>query len=100
VTRRTREIGIRMALGADASHVVGRLVRSGMMLALPGLAVGAAVSILVGQAVRALLLDLSPFDPTALGVVAVVLLSVVLVAAWIPARRAAWVDPAASLRRE
>jgi putative ABC transport system permease protein len=100
VNARTREIGIRMALGADPSTVVRRLVRSGVLLAGPGLALGALLSLVVGRAVRALLLDLSPFDPVALGSVGGILLTVVVLAAWIPARRATWVDPADSLRRE
>lgn len=100
VGSRRREIGIRLALGADAGSVVRRLVRRGVVLAVPGLVVGGMLALLVGQLIRALLLDLSPTDPTVLASVTVLLLSVVATAAWIPARRAAWVDPAESLRRE
>lgn len=100
VGRKRREIGIRMALGADPGELVSRLVRGGVLLTIPGLLLGAVASIGVGRLVQALLLDLSPFDPLALGSVSVLLLGVVVLAAWIPARRAALVDPAESLRRE
>jgi ABC-type antimicrobial peptide transport system permease subunit len=89
-----------MALGADAASMVRRLVGSGLFVALPGLVIGAGLSVVVGHALRALLLELSPFDPTALGSVALLLVAVVSFAAWLPARRAARVDPAASLRQE
>lgn len=70
------------------------------MLAIPGLLLGGAVSIVVANLLRALLLDLSPYDPVALGTVSLMLLTVVIIASGIPARRAARVDPADSLRSE
>lgn len=100
VGRQRREIGVRMALGADGRAVVGRVLRSGFMLALPGLLLGGAVSVVVANMLRTLLLDLSPYDPTALGTVALLLLGVVMVGSGIPARRAARIDPAESLRSE
>ena len=100
VGRQTREIGIRMALGADRRAVVGRVLRGGMALALPGLVIGGVASIAVGRLLRSLLLDLDPHDPVALVSVSAMLLTVVAVAAGIPARRAARVDPADSLRSE
>jgi predicted permease len=100
VGRRKREIGIRMALGADRRSVIRRVMRGGLMLAIPGLVVGGAVSIVVANLLRALLLDLSPYDPVALGTVSLMLLTVVIIASGIPARRAARVDPADSLRSE
>lgn len=100
VARERREIGIRMALGADRGSVVRRVLAGGLRLALPGVVVGGAAALLVGRALRALLLDLTPYDPLALGTVAALLLSVVLLATWVPARRAARVDPVDSLRAE
>ncbi len=100
VGRKRREIGIRMALGADSGQMVRKLVQGGLLLALPGLALGALASVGVGRMIQLLLLDLSPFDPIALGTVSMLLLAVVLVASWIPARRAALVDPSESLRGE
>lgn len=100
VGRQQREIGIRMALGADRRGVTMRFVRGGLLMALPGIVIGMVVSVAIGQVLQALLLDLSPRDPVAFGAVGVVLLSVVLLATWIPARRAARVDPAESLRQE
>ena len=100
VGRQTREIGIRMALGEDRGSVTWRFLRGGVLLALPGLVIGGGLSMVVGRVLRTLLLDLSPYDPMALGVVSTLLMSTVALAAWIPARRAARVDPAESLRSD
>ena len=100
VGRRRREIGIRMALGESRRSVIARFVRSGLGVALPGMLVGGILALLGGRVLRALLLDLSPHDPVALGGVSLLLLGVVVVATWLPARRAARVDPARSLRVE
>lgn len=100
VTRRTREIGIRMALGAGRSHIVRSVLVRGLVLALPGLVVGAVGAVGVGYVLRFLLLGLSPVDPVALGGVAAVLLSVVGLASLVPGRRAANVQPAEALRAE
>ncbi|MEZ4415894.1 MAG: ABC transporter permease [Gemmatimonadota bacterium] len=97
---RRREIGIRMALGADRSSVAFRFLGGGFLLALPGLLIGGALSVVFSRLLRSLLLDLSPYDPVALGTVSALLLTMVLLAAWIPARRAALLDPAESLREE
>lgn len=97
---RRREIGIRMALGADRRAVALRFLRGGFLLALPGLIIGGVLSLFFSRLLRALLLDLSPYDPLALGTVSALLLGMVLLAAWIPARRAARLDPAESLRDE
>jgi predicted permease len=98
VGRRRREIGIRMALGEGRGSVIARFVWSGLRIALPGMVVGGILAILGGRLLRALLLDLSPHDPVALGGVSLLLVGVVMVATWLPARRAARVDPARSLR--
>lgn len=100
VARERREIGIRMALGADRQSVVRRVLAGGLRLALPGVVLGGAAALLVGRALRSLLLDLTPYDPVALGGVSVLLMGVVLVATWLPARKAARVDPVESLRAE
>ena len=100
VARQRREIGIRMALGADRRSVVARVLAGGMKVALPGIVVGGGLALVVGGALRSLLLDLTPYDPVALGSVAVLLLGVVLLATWVPARRAARVNPVESLRAE
>ena len=100
VGRRQREIGIRMAMGADRGEVARRFVLSGLKLALPGILIGGAAALGVARVLQSLLLDLSPWDPVALGSVAGLLTAMVLLASWIPARRAAGVDPAVSLRRD
>jgi predicted permease len=100
VAQRTREIGVRMALGADRRRVLGLVIRGGFMLALPGLALGGLAALGVGRVLEFLLIGLSPVDPLALGGVAAALLAVVLVASWVPARRASAVEPVVALRSE
>ena len=100
VTERTREIGVRAALGASPAHILGLVVRQGMKLTGLGVAIGLLGALLASRALITLLFGISAFDPaTYLGVIAV-LLSVSAVACWIPARRAANVDPAITLRAE
>jgi predicted permease len=100
VTQRTREIGVRMALGAGSRRILALVLRGGMALALPGVLVGTVVALGVGRVLRFLLLGLSPTDPIALGVVAGLLTVVVLVASVVPARRAARVHPVDALRAD
>lgn len=100
VGQQTREIGIRMALGADRARVLARVVREAAWLALPGVGVGALLAFGVARVMQGMLLGVSSLDPVALGGVALVLLAVVGVATWLPARRAASVDPAVALRHE
>ena len=98
VTRRRREIGVRMALGADAASVVRLLLgRVGRLLAV-GLAIGTALSLGAARFVRGMLFGLGPADPTTLLVAALVLVLVGLTAAGLPARRAARIDPSEVLR--
>ena len=99
-TRRTREIGIRMALGAGRGSVVGMVVRGGLGLALPGLVLGGAAAVGMGYLLRSFLLGLSPTDPITLGVVGSALVGVVLLASAVPARRASAVEPVEALRSE
>jgi predicted permease len=100
VSRRTREIGIRMALGAQRREVLRMVLRRGLVLALAGLAVGLPVSLAVGYLVRGLLYGVSPLDPYCLGAAGLLLLIVAGVASYVPARRATKVDPIVALRYE
>ena len=100
VARRTREIGVRMALGAGRRSVMTSVLAGGLGLALPGIVLGGAAAIGVGHLMRFLLLGLSPVDPLALGAVAASLLAVVLVASAVPARRASAIEPVEALRAE
>lgn len=100
VAQRTREIGIRMALGADARRVVRLLVREGMRLSAIGAAVGLAIALLLGAGLSKVLYGLAPVEPLVFGGVILLLLGTTALACWAPARRAARVDPAVTLRSE
>jgi predicted permease len=100
VTQRTREIGIRMAFGASTRHIVGSVVRGGLAVATAGIALGLALSLGAGRLLSDLLFGASQGDPAVLGGVASVLVMTAFVANWLPARRAARVDPMRSLRTE
>ncbi len=100
VSQRTREIGVRMALGAGRGRVMRMVLRGGLGLALPGLIVGGVVASGVGFVLRFLLLGLNPLDPVALGGVSLLLLAVVALASVVPGRRAAAVTPIEALRSE
>jgi putative ABC transport system permease protein len=100
VTQRTREIGIRMALGARPRDVVSMLVKEGWWMTAAGLAAGLLTAWLLRQAVAGMLFGIAPGDAATFGAVPVVLAAVALVAAYIPARRAAHIDPAVALRAE
>jgi putative ABC transport system permease protein len=100
VTQRTREIGIRMALGADVAQLVTGVVRDGLGLMVAGIAVGLAAALALTHLLASLLYDVRPADPLTFAAVSALLLAVGLCAAWAPARRAAAVDPAGSLRSE
>lgn len=98
VARRTREIAVRMALGARSSVVVGDVLRRTLALAASGTLVGGAGSLVVARLLRSLLRGVTPADPVAFGAAAACLLAAAGVAGYVPARRAARVDPAAVLR--
>ena len=100
VSRRTREIGIRMALGADRRSVLTIIVGHGVALALAGLALGIVASLGLTRFLGSVLYDVRPDDPATIIAVAIVLLLVALTACWIPARRATRVDPMIALRHE
>jgi predicted permease len=100
VGQRTREMGVRMALGARGADVVRMIVGEGARVTLVGIAVGVVAALLAGRLVASLLFETSPRDPITLVVVAAVLLAVAIVACLIPARRATRVDPMLALRSE
>jgi predicted permease len=100
VSRRTREIGIRMALGAGRAAVVRLVLEGSMRLVALGLAIGMALSLLAGRAVAWLLGGVSPADPLALLGAPLVLVACALVASYVPARRAARIDPLEALRHD
>ncbi len=100
VTRRTREMGIRVALGAEPGWVLRSVLLGALRLALPGLAVGAILAAGVGVLMRNLLLGMNPLDPLAIGGVALAVVGMVLAGTVVPALRAAEVDPAEALRHE
>jgi putative ABC transport system permease protein len=100
VAQRTREIGVRMALGARAERVVAQVIGHGMCVAALGVLAGAAGSLLLGRLIAGLLFGVGAHDPATLASVVALLLAVALVACWIPARRAAQVDPVIALRAE
>jgi predicted lysophospholipase L1 biosynthesis ABC-type transport system permease subunit len=99
--QRTHEIGVRMALGAERANVLRLVIIAGLRLVLAGVAVGLAVSLLLGRAVESQLWPgVKPYDPTTLASTVLVLLAIGVLACWIPARRAARVDPMVALRYE
>jgi predicted permease len=100
VNRRTHEIGIRMALGARAATVLGMIIRQGMTLVLTGLLVGVIAAFTLTRLLTSLLFGVQPTDPVTFITVGLLLCGVALFACWLPARRAARVDPVTALRRE
>src|SRR5262252_1277027 len=100
VSQRTREIGIRMALGAQAGGLLRMVVWNGMRLALAGAALGLAAAIGLTRVMKNLLLNVSPTDPATFALIALLLVAVALIASYIPARRAAKVDPLLAIRNE
>jgi ABC-type antimicrobial peptide transport system permease subunit len=100
VARRTREIGIRMALGSNRSGVWRLVMREVLLMVGVGIAVGLPAAMALGQYAAAMLYGLKPSDPWALTVAAMVMLGVAVVAASVPARRASRVDPMVALRFE
>ena len=100
VAQRTREIGVRIALGATPGQIARMAVHQAGVWTLTGMAAGCVASAALGRIARGALFQVSPFDPLSLAAAALVLAMAAAIAAWRPARRAAQVDPAVSLREE
>jgi putative ABC transport system permease protein len=100
VRQRTREIGIRMSLGASRGRVLGEVLREGMRLAVLGLVVGIAGAFAAGRVLASLLSEVKPGDPLIFVATAGLLAVVALIACYLPARRAARLDPMTALRYE
>ena len=100
VARRTNEIGIRVALGAQRSDVIGMVMREAGTMLLIGLAVGAVLTLVVARAAASLLYGLKPHDPVTFALAVVALTLVAAIASFLPAHRAAGLDPMAALREE
>jgi ABC-type antimicrobial peptide transport system permease subunit len=98
VTQRTQEIGIRMALGASRSNVVGGVLSKTLRLALVGVVAGAVASLLVSRAISALLFNTAPSDPITFAAMVLLIGLVALLAGYIPARRASRINPMVALR--
>jgi putative ABC transport system permease protein len=100
VSQRTHEIGVRVALGATGERIARMVVGQGLALALAGVTVGIVAAILVTRVLSSLLFGVSAIDPVTFGAVLAVLLAVAAVASYVPARRAARVDPLVAMRGE
>ena len=100
VAQRTHEIGIRMALGAEAGDVLRMVLRRTLALAATGIAIGAAAALAATRVLAKFLFEVKPSDPATFVTVAALLAGVAVLASWVPARRAARVDPVEALRYE
>jgi putative ABC transport system permease protein len=100
VSRRTQEMGVRMALGAQRGDLLRLVIGQGMTLAIAGLLIGGPVAFVLSRFMSTLLFEISPRDPMTFGAVSTLLVVVALLACYIPARRATRVDPMIALRYE
>jgi predicted permease len=100
VNRRTREIGVRMALGAESGRVLGMILRDGMRAVIPGVAAGVIGALLLSRLMAGLLYGVEPSDPLTFATVVALLVVVTLVASLVPARRATRVDPMVAIRAQ
>jgi ABC-type antimicrobial peptide transport system permease subunit len=100
VSQRTREIGIRLALGAQRSSLRWMFVRSALILTAIGMAIGLAAATALTQSLRSLLFGITPLDPLTYGTVPFILAGAALLASYLPARRASAIDPVETLRAE
>jgi predicted permease len=100
VTRRTHEIGIRMALGARPRDVAWSILREAIVLAGVGIALGILIALALARILSSVVFGIAPYDPATMTASALVLVTVAAAAAWLPARRAAHVDPMAALQYE
>ena len=100
VSRRTNELGVRMALGATGPAMIGLILRDVAGMVVAGVLIGAAAALTLSELARSMLFGLTPTDPTAFGIAACMLGLTALIAGWLPARRASRVDPLIALRHE
>jgi ABC-type antimicrobial peptide transport system permease subunit len=100
VNQRTREFGVRLALGATARDLLGMILREGMVLAAVGTVAGLGLALLTARGLTAVLYGVDPFDPIVFTGVPLLLAVVMLLACWLPARRATRVNPVEALRSE
>jgi len=100
VSQRTKEIGIRLALGSSRRDVVVLVFRSGFVLVAAGIGLGLGAALTLARVMRTMVFQVSTTDPMVFGAIAMLLLATAACAAWIPARRAARLDPLVTLRAE
>ena len=98
--QRTPEIGVRMALGADRSAIVRLVVSAGMRLSLIGIAAGALLAVFLGRTIQAMLVGIRPIDPPTFLSTLALFLAISLLASWLPAQRAASMDPKTALHEQ
>jgi ABC-type antimicrobial peptide transport system permease subunit len=100
VSRRTREIGLRIALGASRLDIVGLVLGDGLRLTMIGIVIGLAGAIAAGRAIRGRLFGVGPVDPATVGIVTLLVVGVSLIASYLPARRAMKVAPMAAVQTD
>lgn len=100
VTQRTREIGIRSALGATYRNILSMVIRKGIMITIIGLSLGVASAVVLARLLSTMLFNVTAYDPLSIVLVVLILLFTALLASYFPARRAACIDPIAALRTE